>query len=125
MLCLALRAATFFGALYAAASTPAPLPGLPAYEAALWLNLDINLNLVGIVAWGLVAPPIRSGRVVLPNWLALIGMIGGASSLILIVPIVAFLVLPIAFGIWCFAVPLLIRRISGSAKATGPSQGQH
>ncbi len=127
MLCLALRAATFYGALYAAANTPAPDPGLPAYQAALWLNLDINLNLLGIVAWGLglllFGVAAWNSRI-LPNWLAVVGVIGGASSLILIVPIVAFLVRPTAFGIWCFAAPLLIRRIPARAKSPGPASAQ-
>jgi hypothetical protein len=127
MFSLALRAGTFFGALYAAANTPAPLPGIPAYEAALWLNLDTNLNLLGIVAWGLglllFGVAAWNSRI-LPNWLALVGVIGGGSSLILIFPILAFLVLPIAFGIWCFAVPLLIRRTPGSTKTPDPAQGQ-
>lgn len=114
MFSLALRAGTFFGALYSVANTPAPLAGLPEYEAALWLNLGTELNLLGIIAWGLgfllFGLAAWNSRI-LPNWLALVGVIGGVSSLILFVPVVAFLVLPIAFATWCFAVPILVRRI--------------
>jgi hypothetical protein len=119
MLCLALNEATLYGAFYAAANTPAPLPGIPAYEAALWLNLDTGVNLVGIVAWGfgllLFGLAAWNSRI-LPNWLALVGVIGGvAGFLVLVVSIVSFVVLPIAFGIWCFAVPLLVRRLPTSS----------
>jgi hypothetical protein len=94
----------------------------------MWLTLDTSVNLLGIVAWGLglllFGLAAWNSRI-LPNWLALIGVIGGVSSLLaLIVPIVAFLVVPIAFGIWCFAVPLLIRRTPGRATTPGQPQGQ-
>jgi Domain of unknown function (DUF4386) len=126
MLSLALQAATFFGALYAAANTPPPLPGIPAYEAAFWLTLDTGLNLLGIVAWGfglLLFGLAAWKSQILPNWLALVGVIGGLSSLILIVPFVAFLTVPITFGIWCFAAPLLIRRIPTSVTAPSSARG--
>jgi hypothetical protein len=116
---LALRAGTFLGALYSIANTPSPpATGMPAYEAAIWWGLGNDLNLLGIVAWGagllLFGLAAWNSRI-LPRWLAIIGVIGGASSFILIVPIVAFVLLPVAFGIWCFAVPLLVRRLPTSS----------
>lgn len=119
MFSLALRAGTLLGALYSLANTAAPVPGIPDYETALWLNLGTNLNLLGIVAWGigllLFGVAAWNSRV-LPKWLALVGIIGGVGGLFLIVPIVAFLVLPTAFAVWCFAVPVLVRR----NRASGP-----
>lgn len=126
MLCLALNAATLYGAFYAAANTPAPIPGIPAYEARLWLNLDTGVNLLGIVAWGfgllLFGLAAWNSRI-LPRWLAVVGVIGGGASLLaLIVPIVAFVLIPVAFGIWCFAAPLLVRRLPTSSTTPTASQ---
>ena len=80
-----------------------------AYQAAIWSNLAFYLTDPGLMTWGLGQflfgwITLRSG--VLPNWLAVIGMIGGIAGLLTLAvyqtSVLALLQL-FSFTIWGFA----------------------
>jgi hypothetical protein len=91
------------------ASGNPPHPEDATYQVAIWSNLSFYLTDPGLMAWGLgqflfgwVAW--RSG--VLPNWLAVVGIIGGIAGLLTLAvyqtPVLALVQL-LSFTIWGFA----------------------
>lgn len=98
------------------AATP-PLPPQEAlYHAAIWFNLGFYLTDPGLMAWGLgqfifgyVA--LRSG--VLPDWLAVVGMLGGVAGLLTLAVYqtgVLALVQLLCFAVWGFATAFSLLR---------------
>ena len=79
------------------------------YQAAIWWNLSFYLTDPGLMAWGLGQFLFgwlawRSG--VLPNWVAVVGMIGGVAGLLTLAVYqtgVLGLVQILCFAIWGFA----------------------
>jgi hypothetical protein len=110
----------YVGALIAidAASAVAPSAADSAYQASIWANLQFYLADPPLCAWGL-------GQVlfgwlawrshVLPNWLAIVGIIGGVACLIASVDAskdaVLLALLSIAsFAVWGFTTGALLLR---------------
>ena len=106
----------------------AGLPSDPAYasnatfEAAFWANLQsltnvfgdtfmgLGLILLGWVAWG--------SRIV-PNWLAVIGVVGGVGALAAIVADPLAGISFFGFTIWSLAVGVIMLRRSPQPERTG------
>ena len=108
---------THVGALLSivAAGTPPSAPDA-AYQAAIWQSLGFYLTDPGLMAFGLGQFLFgwlawRSG--VLPNWVAMVGVGGGAAGLLTLAVYqtgILALVQLICFGIWGFATGLLLLR---------------
>ncbi len=106
----------------------AELPSEPAYaanatfEAAFWANLQsltnvfgdafmgLGLLLLGWVAWG--------SRIV-PNWLAIIGVVGGLGAVASIVADPLAGISYLAFTIWSLVVGIIMLRRPGQADRSG------
>ena len=108
---------THFGALLSIAAAGSPPRAEDAsYQAAIWWNLGFYLTDPGLMAWGL--GQFLFGRLawrsgVLPNWVAVIGMIGGAAGLLTLAVYQtgALALLQIAcFTVWGFAAGLALLR---------------
>ncbi len=106
---IALAALLYVASLATISSTAAPTPADANYQAALWFTIPIALLVLGTAAWGtgfflFGLLTWKSG--VLPNWLAVIGIVGGVAGWTIVSQPVAFLVsivsiaLPVAFVIW-------------------------
>jgi hypothetical protein len=86
-----------------------PQPEDATYQAAIWSNLGFYLTDPGLMTWGLGQflfgwVTWRSG--VLPNWLAVVGVIGGIAGLMTLAvyqTAVLALVQLLSFTIWAFA----------------------
>jgi hypothetical protein len=98
-----------------AAGTP-PRPEDATYQAAIWASLGYYLTDPGLMAWGLGQfmfgrSAWKSG--ILPNWLALVGMLGGLAGLLTLAVYqssVLALVQIVAFTVWGFATGILLLR---------------
>jgi hypothetical protein len=110
----------YVGALIAidAASTVAPSAAQGAYQASIWANLQFYLADPPLCAWGL-------GQVlfgwlawrshVLPNWLAIVGIIGGIAGLIASVDapkdaVLLALLSMASFAVWGFTTGAMLLR---------------
>lgn len=108
---------THVGALLSivAAGTP-PSATDATYQAAIWHSLSFYLTDPGLMAFGLGQFLFgwlawRSG--VLPNWVAVVGMVGGVAGLLTLAVYqtgVLALVQLICFGIWGFATGFSLLR---------------
>jgi hypothetical protein len=68
-----------------AASELAPRPADAAYQFAIWANLSYYLTDPGLMVWGLgqvLFGSLAWKSRVLPNWLAVLGLIGGTAGLL-------------------------------------------
>jgi hypothetical protein len=104
------------GALLAIAAAGGSRPEEAAYLAAIWSSLGFYLTDPGLMTWGLgqflfgwIAW--RSGM--LPNWVAVAGMIGGAAGLLTLAvyqtPVLAIVQL-CSFAVWGFATGFSLLR---------------
>ena len=91
-----------------AAGSP-PHPEDATYQAAIWSNLGFYLTDPGLMTWGLgqfLFGWITWRSSVLPNWLAIVGIIGGIAGLMTLAvyqtAVLALLQL-LSFTIWGFA----------------------
>jgi hypothetical protein len=108
---------THVGALLSivAAGVP-PHPDDATYQAAVWSSLRFYLTDPGLMTWGLGQFLLgrlawRSG--VLPNWVAVVGMVGGVAGLLTLAvyqTAALGLVQLLSFTIWCFATGVRLRR---------------
>lgn len=98
-----------------AAGTP-PSSAEAAYQVAIWRNLTFYLTDPGLMSWGLGQLLFgwlawRSG--VMPNWLAVVGIVGGVAGLFTLgvyqTPIMALLQIT-CFAIWAFSSAALLFR---------------
>ena len=97
-----------FMALSAAGGPPAP--GEAEYQATIWWNLSFFLSDPALMTWGLGFLLFgklawRSG--ILPNWLAVLGLIGGLAGLLTLAvyrtPMLALLQV-MCFAVWAITV---------------------
>jgi len=99
------------GALMAlsAAGRP-PVPGEAEYQAAIWWNLSFFLSDPALMSWGLGS--LLFGKLawksgILPNWLAVLGLIGGSAGLLTLAvyqtPMLA-LVQVTCFAVWAMTL---------------------
>ncbi len=112
-------------ALVSVSSTAAPSPAEATYQAALWsgsTSAALGIIFFGISAWGIglmifSALVWKSG--ILPNWLAIVGFVGGIAGLSAATPwgVVSVLILPVAFIIWAFATGARLRRVGSPSPA--------
>jgi hypothetical protein len=124
---LAVSNAASYSALYAISTTAAPSSATATYEAALWYNITDGWEVFGFSSLGLgvamFSAAIWNSRV-LPNWMAIVGFIGGIVGLVggastawiftgHPIPSVVF---PLILGsfivivVWGFASPFLLGR---------------
>ena len=108
---------THVGALLSIVAAGAPPSAADAtYQAAIWYSLSFYLTDPGLMAWGLGQLLFgwlawRSG--VLPNLVALVGIIGGAAGLLTLAVYqtgVLGLVQIICFAVWGFATGVSLLR---------------
>ena len=74
-----------YGALWSISMTPAPAPGLAAYQANYWFALALPLEALSSIATGaglLILSWAAWNSRVIPNWLAIIAAIAGTSEII-------------------------------------------
>ncbi|HXR57069.1 MAG TPA: DUF4386 family protein [Casimicrobiaceae bacterium] len=102
----------------------APHPEDPIYLAAIWINLSFYLTDPGLMTWGLgqfLFGWIAWRSEVLPNWLAVIGIIGGLAGLstlaVFQTPVLALVQL-LSFTIWGFVTGSSLLRSRRSILAT-------
>jgi len=96
------------------AAGPPPAPGEAEYQAAIWWNLSFFLSDPALMTWGLGFLLFgklawRSG--ILPNWLAVLGLIGGSAGLLTLAvyqtPMLA-LVQMVCFAVWAITVGVML-----------------
>jgi hypothetical protein len=114
---LAFGTFTYVGAMLSiTAVAHSPNPGDEAYQAAIWSNLSFFLSDPGLMTWGLGL--LLFGRLawksdVLPDWLAIVGIVGGLAGLLTLVvyqtPILALLQFA-CFAVWGIAAGVLMIR---------------
>jgi hypothetical protein len=103
---LAFGTFTYIGAMLSiTAVTNPPNPGEEAYQAAIWSNLSFFLSDPGLMTWGLSM--LLFGRLawkseILPNWLAIVGIMGGLAGLLTLVVYQTQVLALLQFA--CFAV---------------------
>jgi len=108
---------THTGALLSivAAGAP-PRPEDATYQAAIWSSLGFYLTDPGLMTWGLGQFLFgwfawRSG--ILPNWVAVVGMVGGLAGLLTLAVYQTALLALVQLGsftVWCFATGFRLRR---------------
>lgn len=114
---LAFGAFTYVGAMLSvtAVENP-PNPADAAYQATIWSNLSFFLSDPGLMTWGLGT--LLFGRLawksgILPNWLAIVGMVGGLAGLLTLAvyqtPVLALLQFA-CFAVWGITVGILTFR---------------
>jgi hypothetical protein len=103
------------GLAISAAGTPPSAPDA-VYQVAIWRNLSFYLTDPGLMTWGLgqfLFGWLAWKGDVLPNGVAVIGMIGGAAGLLTLAvfqtPMLALLQIA-CFGVWGLATGILIFR---------------
>ena len=114
------------GALLSILEAGAPPSAADAtYQAAIWYSLSFYLTDPGLMAWGLGQFLFgwlawRSG--VLPNWVALVGIVGGVAGLLTLAVYqsgVLGLVQIICFAVWGFATGLSLLRSRQATSLVG------
>jgi len=93
-----------------------PGPEDAAYQAAIWSNLGFYLTDPGLMAWGL--GQFLFGRVawrsgVLPDWLAVVGIVGGIAGLLTLAVYQTSLLALVqlcSFTTWGFATGIMLLR---------------
>lgn len=108
------------GAMLSIAAANAPRPEDAIYQVAIWASLRFYLTDPGLMTWGLGQflfgwSAWKSG--ILPNWLSLLGMIGGIAGLLTLAIYqsgVLALVQVCAFAVWGFATGILLLRSRGN-----------
>lgn len=114
---LAFGTFTYVGAMLSitAVANP-PNPADEAYQAAIWSNLSFFLSDPGLMTWGLGM--LLFGRLawksgILPNWLAIVGIVGGLAGLLTLLvyqtPILALLQFA-CFAVWGAVAGVLMLR---------------
>ena len=114
---LAFGTFTYVGAMLSitAVANP-PNPAEEAYQAAIWSNLSFFLSDPGLMTWGLGM--LLFGRLawrsgILPNWLAIVGIVGGLAGLLTLLvyqtPVLALLQFA-CFAVWGIAAGVLMIR---------------
>jgi hypothetical protein len=106
-----------FLAIVAAGSPPAPADA--AYQAAIWGNLWFYLTDPGLMTWG--AGQALFGWLawkggVLPNWLAIVGIVGGAAGLLTLAVYQSSalaLIQITSFAIWGLTTGIVLVRRAG------------
>lgn len=93
-----------------------PVPGAAAYQVRIWTSLGYYLTDPGLMTWGLgqfLFGWLSRKSHVLPDWLAIIGMIGGICGLLTLgvyqTPMLALFQLA-CFAVWGLAVGILLLR---------------
>lgn len=122
ILLLAFGYFTSLGAFVAisTAGTP-PLPSEAEYQSAVWWNMSFFLSDPGLMACGLgflLFGKLAWNSGVLPNWIAVVGIVGGVAGLltlaVLQTPVLA-LAQFMCFAAWGVAVAVRIVKSSGPA----------
>ena len=114
---LAFGAFTYVGAMLAitAVANP-PNPAEASYQATIWSNLSFFLSDPGLMTWGLGM--LLFGRLawksgIFPNWLAIVGMVGGVAGLVTLLvyqtPVLALLQFA-CFAVWGIAAGVQLFR---------------
>ena len=87
-----------------------------AYQVSIWSNLAFYLTDPGLMAWGLgqfLFGWVAWRSAVLPNWVAVVGMVGGVAGLLTLAvyqtPVLALVQLT-CFTIWGFAAGVTLLR---------------
>lgn len=114
---LAFGTYTYVGAMLSITAVAHP-PNLAeeAYQAAIWSNLSFILSDPGLMIWGLGM--LLFGRLswksgILPDWLAIVGIVGGLAGLLTLLvyqtPVLALLQFA-CFAVWGIAAGVLMIR---------------
>jgi uncharacterized protein DUF4386 len=102
------------------ASTAAPSPADARYAAALWLTITLPLFIFGMVALGaglFLFGVLAWNSRILPNWLAIVAIVGGVAGWIWPLFFVTIIFVMATVIIWGFASGLLAQRGLGAATA--------
>jgi len=117
VLLLAFAIFTHIGAVLAIADASGPARAQDAtYQAAIWSSLGFYLTDPGLMTWGLgqfLFGWIAWRSVVLPRWVAIVGMIGGLAGLLTLAVYqtsVLALVQLACFTVWAFATGTALLR---------------
>ena len=125
--------ATFIniGAVLSIVAAGSPLrPEDAHYHAAIWSSLGFYLSDPGLMAWGLgqfLFGWIAWKSAVFPNWLAIIGMLGGLAGLLTLAVYqtsVLALVQLVSFTIWGFATGVSLLRARHGMNECGSQEAE-